>query len=181
MINALPPEEEMGWTPWERWYKDETGVTRKDSWVLYPLRSPTLSGTAKWYSLDDQSLMPRYLVTPPNLQNQLLRARIPEAANVIGFDSYEILVTPLSEKVQSYYQQCRWVVMPHILAADGPVIYILPPMNRSNEWPWESWYTDGKVKLIHHVHFTKENKRTIGSWKEFPGAPQRPPEIFGVT
>jgi len=61
------------------------------------------------------------------------------------------------------------------------VIYILPPMNRSDEWPWESWYTDGKVKLIHHVHFTKENKLTRGLWREYPGAPQRPPEIFGVN
>lgn len=181
MINAVPPEEESGWTPWERWYKDGNGLTRKESWVLYPLKNPTPLGTAKWYKLDENDLMPRYLKRTSTLENKLRQARIFEASMSIGFDTDEILIKPLSEKGQSYYQQCRWVIIPHILSADGPVIYILPPMNRSAEWPWESWYSDGKTKLIHHVHFTKENKFTSGLWKEYPGAPQRPPEIFGVN
>ena len=181
MISALPPEEESGWTPWERWYKDSRGFTQKEEWVMYPLKDPNPPGIASWYKLDVDNLMPRYLGNPFRLEEKLRRARIYEASKMIGFDADEILITPLSERGQWYYQQCRWVVIPHILSLDGPVIYILPPMNRSDEWPWESWYTDGKTKLIHHVHFTKENKDTKGTWKEYPGAPQRPPEIFGVT
>lgn len=181
MISALPPEEESGWTPWERWYKDDQGLTRKESWVMYPLKDPTPLGTARWYKLAENDLMPRFLRRPSTLENKLRQARIYEASNSIGLDTNKILIKPLSENGQLYYQQCRWVVIPHILSSDGPVIYILPPMNRSHEWPWESWYTNGKVKLIHHVHFTKENKLTNGLWREYPGAPQRPPEIFGVV
>lgn len=180
MISALPPEEESGWTPWERWYKDDQGVTRKESWVMYPLKDPTPSGTARWYQLDDVGLIPRFLKRPAAIENKLKEARIYEAASIIGFNADEILIKPLSKKGQFYYQQCRWVVIPHILSGDGPVIYILPPMIRSDEWPWESWYTDGKVRLIHHVHFTKKKSETKGLWREYPGAPQRPPEIFGV-
>ena len=181
MISAFPPEEEVGWTPWEIWYKDDQGITRKESLVLFPLKDPTSAGVAHWYKLDEDGLMPRYLNTPANLKEQLRRARIYDAARVLGFDTEEVLIAPLSEKAKSYYQQCRWVVIPHILGGDGPVIYILPPMDHSDVWPWESWYSDGKVKLIHHVHYTKENKLTKGDWNEYPGAPQRPPEIFGVV
>jgi hypothetical protein len=181
MINALPPEEESGWTPWERWYKDDQGVTRKESWVMYPLINPNPTGIAKWYRLEDNDLFPWHLGRETGLENKLRRARIFEAANILGFDAYKILIKPLSKKGKLYYQQCRWTVIPHILGNDGPVIYVLPPMNRSDDWPWESWYTDGKVKLIHHVHFTQKKKNTNGSWKEHAGAPQRPPEIFGVT
>lgn len=181
MISALPPEEEAGWTPWERWYKDEKGVARKESWVMYPLKNPTPDGVAHWYVLEENDLTPRYLNKPATLEDQLRLARIYEAAAILGFDATEMLIKPLSEKGRKYYEQCRWVVIPHILGCDDPVIYILPPMNRSDDRPWESWYTDGKVKLIHHVHFTKENKLTRGLWREYPGAPQRPPEIFGVN
>jgi hypothetical protein len=181
MINALPPEEESGWTPWERWYKDEQGLTQKESWVMYPLKNSNPSGIARWYKLDEKDLMPRYLERTSTLEGKVRQARIYEASKIIGFDTDQILINPLSENGLSYYQQCRWVVIPHMLSGDAPVIYILPPMNRSNDWPWESWYTDGKIKLIHHVHFTKENEATKGVWKEYPGAPQRPPEIFGVN
>jgi hypothetical protein len=181
MISALPPEEELGWTPWERWYKDDNGLTRKESWVMYPLKNPPSLGVARWYKLDENDLTPRFLHKPGSLEDQLRLARIYEAAKILEFDVDDVLINPLLKKGRDYYQQCRWVVVPHILADDGPVIYILPPMNKSDEWPWESWYTDGKTKLIHHVHFTKENSRTTGSWKEYTGAPQRPPEIFGVV
>lgn len=180
MISALPPEEELGWTPWERWYRDKTGKTRKESWVMYPLRNPVDKGVARWYKLAEDDIKPRYLEKPGTLKEQLRIARIYEAASVLGFDADEVLLRPLSSQAMSHYQNFRWVVIPHILGKDGPVIYILPPMNRSDEWPWESWYTDGKVKLIHHVHYTKETSKTKGSWTEYPGAPQRPPEIFGV-
>jgi hypothetical protein len=59
MISALPPEEEMGWTPWERWYKDAKGKTQKESWVMYPLKDPTASGVARWYRLEEDGLAPR--------------------------------------------------------------------------------------------------------------------------
>lgn len=180
MISALPPEEELGWTPWERWYKDDKGVVRKESWVMYPLTDNIANGVSHWYTLDENELEPRYMKNSESLREQLRRARIYEAAALLNFDVDEMLLRPLSPNAVAYYQQCRWVVVPHILGGDGPVIYILPPMSHSDEWPWESWYTDGKVKLIHHVHYTKANERTTGSWKEFLNAPQRPPEIFGV-
>jgi hypothetical protein len=180
MISALPPEEEMGWTPWERWYKDEQGVTRKESWVLYPLRNPNSSGVARWYKLEENQLTPRFLNKPSSLEELLRLTRIYDAANVLGFDPTEKLIKPLGANARSYYQQCRWVVIPHILGADGPVIYILPPMDKAGEWPWESWYSDGKTALIHHPHYTKKTPLTTEKWREYVGAPQRPPEIFGV-
>jgi hypothetical protein len=180
MISALPPEEEVGWTPWERWYKDKNGVTRKESWVMYPLKNPA-KGVSRWYKLDESELAPRYLTNPKALNDKLRLARIYEAAAIIGFDVETLLLKPLSLKDKEYYLNCRWVIVPHILAADGPVIYILPAMHQSANAPWESWYSDGKIKLIHHVHFTEKKQNTTGEWKEFPGAPQRPPEIFGVT
>ncbi|HEY2349605.1 MAG TPA: hypothetical protein VGH64_11330 [Puia sp.] len=179
LINAYPPEEEAGWAPWERWYEDE-GITRKDAWVLYPLKDPAPSGNARWYRLKDDDLFPWHFRKDYDLESVFRRARIAEAANIIGFDADEILIKPLSKKGKLYYEQCRWAVIPHFLGDDGPVIYILPPMNRSDDWPWESWYTDGRTKLIHHVHFTQKKKNTKGTWREYPGAPQRPPEIFGV-
>jgi hypothetical protein len=181
MISALPPEEEMGWTPWERWYKDDKGLVRKESWVMYPLKNPTSEGVARWYTLDDNDLTPRFLNKPESMEDQLRLARIYDAGSILGFDADKILIKSLSEKGKKYYEQCRWVVIPHILGSDGPVIYILPPMSRSDEWPWESWYSDGKTPLIHHVHFTKQRPEAIKSWKEYNGAPQRPPEIFGVV
>lgn len=180
MISALPPEEEMGWTPWERWYKDSNGVTRKESWVLYPLKNASSSGVARWYKLEDDGLAPRFLSKPSSLEEILGRARINDAATVLGFDANEVLIKPLTAKGRKYYEQCRWVVIPHILGEDGPVIYILPPMNNSGQWPWESWYSDGKTPLIHHPHFTSKTSVTTQKWREYPGAPQRPPEIFGV-
>lgn len=181
MISAMPPEEEMGWTPWERWYRDEKGLTHKESWVLYPLKDPTASGVARWYKLNENDLSPRYLKSPGSLEDQLRLARIYEAGRVLGFDANEMLIKPLSQKGRKYYERCRWVVIPHILGCDGPVIYILPPMNYSDEWPWESWYSDANTPLIHHAHYTKKRPGTTKSWKEYPGAPQRPPEVFGVV
>ena len=58
MISAFPPEEEVGWTPWEIWYKDDQGITRKESWVLYPLKDTIQAGSAHWYKLEDEGLLP---------------------------------------------------------------------------------------------------------------------------
>jgi hypothetical protein len=181
MISALPPEEETGWTPWERWYLDSDGITRKESWVMYPVDSNMAGGVIRWYTLTGDDLMPRYCRDVTGLEDILRQARIYEAASTIGFDATEILVKPLSLSAREYYSQCRWVVIPHMLANDAPVIYIIPPMHMADLHPWESWYSDGTVPFIHHVHFTRNNNLTTGVWHEFPGAPQRPPEIFGVT
>ena len=92
-----------------------------------------------------------------------------------------VFIDSLNPKAQKIYARYRWVVIPHILANDGPVIYALPPMDKSDDWPWESWYTDGITPVIHHVHYTREKFNTTGIWTEGPGAPQRPSEIFGHT
>lgn len=181
MISAMPPEEETGWTPWERWYKNAQGITSKESWVMYPLKNPTPNGIAQWYTLDEQDLMPRYLIKQKSLEDKLRLARIYDAASILGFNVTDKLIKPLSQKGREYYEQCRWVIIPHILGRDYPVIYILPPMNHADIWPWESWYTDGKTALIHHVHYTQQQPKASKTWKEYPGAPQRPPEIFGVV
>ena len=179
MINALPPEAEMGWTPWERWWNDGQQL-RHESWVLYPLKNPTTAGTARWYQLPKPAgLSPVFAESAADLESQLRLARVDVAAKVLNFDFKQVLLEPLSEQGQARYRACRWVVMPHILGNDMPVIYLLPPMNRSDSWPWESWYTDGKVPLIHHVHYTAKTPLTTGLWRIFPGASQRPAEIFG--
>jgi hypothetical protein len=179
MINALPPEAEMGWTPWERWWREGDRV-RHESWVLFPLKDPVAGGAPRWYQLADTTgLSPRFALPANSLEEKLRLARVDVAAKVLNFDYQEILVDPLSPDSRAKYMACRWVVMPHLLGDDMPVIYVLPPMNRSDAWPWESWYTDGQVPLIHHVHYTAKTPLTTGVWRIFPGAPQRPAEIFG--
>lgn len=179
MINAYPPEEEVGWTPWERWWKDGNTI-RHESWVLYPIKHPTSHGMPRWYQLEEEpSLQPRHLNRPRNLEEKLRIARVDVAAKVLGFDYKKLLIEPLSAKGRSRYFSCRWVVIPHILGADKPVIYSLPPMHLSNQWPWETWYTDGKQPLILHAHYTAATPKTTGEWILHPGAPQRPEELFG--
>lgn len=177
VIHSLPPEEEMGWTPWERW----TRGPRRASLVLYPLRTPAPSnGIPRWYPLDDTGLAPRFARPSRDLEDTLNRARIEVAASILGLNLRKDFLQPLRSSAREIYRQYRWAVIPHILAADGPVIYALPPRHRAHEWPWESWYTEGDVPCIHHVHFTARTSRTTGAWREYPGAPQRPPEIFGT-
>jgi hypothetical protein len=53
VIHALPPEEEMDWTPWERW----TRGPRRTSWVLYPMHPPSQLGVPRWYPLEEAGLM----------------------------------------------------------------------------------------------------------------------------
>ncbi|MGI9456330.1 MAG: hypothetical protein ACR2NU_07195 [Aeoliella sp.] len=179
MINALPPEEEVGWTPWERWWKDGDTL-RHESWVLYPIRRPSAGGMPRWYKLDEKpTLHPRLMFPPNDLEDKLRLARVYEAAQVLGFDAQELLIEPLSAEGRSRYLKCRWVVIPHILGADKPVIYSLPPMHLSDNWPWETWDTDGKTPLILHVHYTAKSPLTTGEWTLHPGAPQRPSELFG--
>jgi hypothetical protein len=181
VIHALPPEEEVGWTPWERWSMVEDQA-RRQSWVLYPLRPAEEGAVGRWYRLDDgDDPGPRLLARPDNLASLLKRARVFDAAATIGFEAEPTLLGTLGPEAQRRYIQYRWVVIPHSLAADGPVIYALPPMHLADRWPWESWYGDDHRPLIHHVHFTAPHPRCTNQWRESIGAPQRPPEVFGAT
>jgi len=179
VIHALPPEEEMGWTPWERWSIKDGKPVRTD-WVQFPIQQPVERGVIHWYILNQSGdLTPRYMKSCKDLEAQLRLARVDVAADWLGLDFQKIFVESLSAQSQEKYRQFRWVVIPHVLAADGPVIYALPPMHKSDDWPWHSWYTDGKTPRILHIHYTAQKPRTTGSWSENPGAPQRPPEIYG--
>lgn len=178
MINALPPEEELGWTPWERWSL-VNGKPVRTEWVKYPLKETLKSGVVHWYKLSSaETLTPRFLKDVSDFEGQLRLARVDVASDWLGIDFEKTFLYTLSPDIQKLYQQYRWVVIPHILAFDGPVIYGLPPMDKSDYWPWESWYTDGKTQSIHHVHYTEKSALTKGVWFERAGAPQRPPEIF---
>ena len=173
LIHALPPEEEMGWTPWERWNLKD-GKPIRTSWVLYPLEKLPEKGIIKWYMIEESdNLFPRFLDNTADLLTRLRLARIDVAADRLGLDFMRTFIDPLQTEVQQIYSNYRWAVIPHILADDGPVIYALPPVDSSHVWPWESWYTDGQIPLIHHVHYTFEKRNTTGVWREGHGAPQR--------
>lgn len=174
VIHAAPPEEEMGWAPWERW-RSVDGAVRREAWVSEPGR--------RWRALDPDggALRPRFAVPPAGLSEALALARVDDAARALGFDAQAELLAPLSAPMQAQYAQFRWAVIPHWLAADGPVIYALPPMHRADAWPWESWYRDGAGRLTHHVHYTAPHPRSQGTWRDGAGSLQRPPEVMGVT
>ena len=173
VIHAAPPEEEMGWTPWERWRISLNSVVR-EQWVSEPEK--------RWRLLNESQddLTPRFAVRPASLRDQLQRARIDIAAQVLGMNFDGTFIAPASASVQDVYMRLRWVVIPHWLAGDGPVIYALPPMHKSDLLPWESWYRDGG-KLIHHVHYTVAKPQSQGIWQEGAGSLQRPPEVMGVV
>jgi uncharacterized protein (DUF608 family) len=178
IIHALPPEEEMGWTPWERWSMKDGGVVHSN-WVQFPIKNPVKRGVVRWYSIDENdALVPRFATKCDTLEEQLRRARVDVAADWLGLDFVTTFLKPLSPQIQRSYQSFRWVVIPHVLAADGPVIYALPPVGRSDDLPWESWYTDGTTPRIHHVHYTARKPESTGQWSERADAPQRPPEIY---
>lgn len=181
VIHALPPEEEMGWTPWERWSLQNNKPIHTE-WVLFPIIQPIKKDIIGWYKLEiSDDLIPRFLHEPNNLNEKLRLARVDVAAKWLGMEFQETFINSLQSDAQKIYTKYRWVVIPHVLAQDGPVIYALPPVNKTNDWPWESWYSDGQIAQIHHIHFTQKKMQTSGKWMEGPGAPQRPPEIFGLT
>lgn len=180
LIQALPPEEEMGWMPWEEWLEMDGKPVRR-AMALYPVREMKRKVPLWWCLEKSHDLTPRRASQPTTLKELFRRDRIFEAAEVTGFDAGKLLLEPLSPKAEQLYLQMRWSVAPHRLAADLPVIQCLPPMDKRGEWPWESWYTDGKTPMIHHVHLTVANQRTEPeSWRERNGAPQRPAELFGA-
>jgi hypothetical protein len=174
VIHAAPPEEEMGWTPWERWRIHDGRIIR-EQWVSEPGR--------RWHVLDESLdvLTPRFAASPPSLRVQLLLSCVDVAAHALDLDFDATFISPATDDVQKMYMQLRWAVIPHWLAGDGPVIYALPPMHKSDVLPWESWYRDGSGKLIHHVHYTAQHPQTQGTWQEGAGSLQRPPEVMGVV
>lgn len=181
LIQALPPEEEMGWTPWEEWLALD-GQPLRRAMVLFPLEKTT-RGVPLWWCLESSrtELQPRRAQPPKTLADLFRRDRVIEAAKVTGFDAEKLLLKPMTPEAEAIYLQMRWSVAPHRLAADLPVIQCLPSRERAHEWPWETWYTDGKTPLIHHVHFSAPNSRTESKpWSEGVGAPQRPVELFGT-
>lgn len=182
MIHALPPEEEVGWTPWERWAGGVDGPQHR-SWV----RAESAAGDSSrsgWVTLDTDpgDLAPVALLPPIDLRDQLHRARVFPAGVMIGLDVERDILGAMDARSTERYRTYRWAVIPHALAADGPVIYACPPLARSDEWPWESWYVDSPGgPVIHHVHYTAERAGCTGRWREPIGAPQRPAEILDVT
>ena len=181
IIHAVPPEEESGRTPWERWSVKDGKPVHTDG-VQYPIQKPIKRGVLSWYELGQSAdLTPHFMQPFSDLEAQLRLARVDVGAEWLGLGFKKTFIDSISEEVQQRYRQFRWVLIPHVLAADGPVIYALPPMHKSDDWPWLSWYTDGKTPRILHVHYTAEKPLTTGSWSENPGAPQRPPEIYGHT
>lgn len=173
VIHATPPEEELGWTPWERW-RMRDGRVMREQWVFEPAR--------RWQLLDESqdNHMPRFAPHPASLREQLLRARVDVTANVLGLDFDAVFIQPLTDEAQAAYRRLRWAVIPHWLAGDGPVIYALPPMHQSDRLPWESWYRDSAGRLTHHVHYTVAHSQSQGTWQEGAGSLQRPPEVMGV-
>jgi hypothetical protein len=180
IIQALPPEEEMGWTPWEEWLMLNGKPVRR-AMILYPVKE-MVRNVPRWRVLEqsETDLAPRCATKVKSIEELFHRDRVIEAANAVGFDAQKLLVDPLSESERALYMQMRWSIAPHRLAADLPVIQCLPPLDKMAQWPWETWYTDGKTPLIHHVHYTYTTERTSSEvWIEREGAPQRPVELFG--
>lgn len=179
VVHAVPPEEEVGWTPWERWTAID-GAPRRHCWVAAP---DTECAQWRWRVVDQGDagdLRPRFARHGRGLRDQMHAARADAAFAVIGV-GVDVLIASLDEEAVRRYEGYRWVVVPHFLAADGPVVYALPPAARSDEQPWESWYSDGTPggPVIHHVHYTADRPGCSGPWWEPPGAPQRPPEVLG--
>lgn len=181
VVHAVPPEEEMGWTPWERWTAAD-GEPRRHCWVAAP---DTDCAQWRWRVVDSGDagdLRPRFARHRHGLRDQLHAARADAAFAVIGVD-LDALVGSLDDEALRRYEAYRWAVIPHFSVGDGPVVYALPPAARSDEQPWESWYRDETQggAVVHHVHYTAERPGCIGPWSEPPGAPQRPPEVLGNT
>jgi hypothetical protein len=174
VIHAAPPEEEMGWAPWERW-RISNGKCVREQWVNEP--------AGRWHVLDEPTddLTPRFAKRPTTLREQLVQSRVDVAAQAMRLDFDATFIAPVPAHVQSTYLRLRWAVIPHWLAGDGPVIYALPPMQRADALPWESWYRDGRGTLIHHVHYTAPHAKSQGTWQEGAGSLQRPLEVMGVV
>jgi hypothetical protein len=170
----------MGWAPWEEWFTEDGAPVRR-AMVLFPVKH-LVRNVPQWWCLGESrtDLQPRLTNSPVSMEELFRRSRIFEAAGTVGFDARKTILDPMNPAAQAIYLAMRWSVAPHRLAADLPVIQCLPPAGRSGQWPWETWYTDGKSPLIHHVHYTAPKARTgKQSWHERKEVPQRPAELFG--
>lgn len=173
-INAVPPEEETGWTPWERWHGAPSGPVH-ESWVRD-------AGSQGWVQLQtgDPSLAARGVLDGLGLADRFERARLSDALTGTGIDVDRDLLAPLDADAETRYRRFRWVVIPHH-TAHTPVVYAIPPMHLSDSDPWETWYVGvAGGPPLHHVHFTAPRPESTGCWREGVGAPGRPPEVCGV-
>ena len=175
VIHALPPEEEVGWTPWERWCGGDDGP-RHESWV----KGGSLSAY-RWHRLEENAsdLQPRLTRPGRDLSARLGLARVDAGFAAIGVDVQTEVIGTIGV-AEARYLQYRWAVIPHWIADDGPVVYAIPPLDRAADWPWESWYRELADDVIHHVHYTAPREGCPNQWREEIGAPQRPPEILGL-
>ncbi|GAA5509176.1 GH116 family glycosyl-hydrolase [Novipirellula caenicola] len=179
VINALPPEEEMGWTPWE-WWTIENGKPVHLEKVQFPVKEPIQRGIVRWYTLDSSDdLTPRFLREAADLETYLRQARIDVGSEWLGLDFKKVFIDSLTDETKERYRKMRWAIVPHVLAADGPVVCALPREGRFDVDPYECWYTDGKTPQIHHLHYTQKTPKTTGTWLEHRGTPQRSPEVLG--
>jgi len=178
VIHAVPPEEELGWTPWERWVVDEAGRATRECWIAAPPGSGRRLG---WQRLDDErtkGLQPLFNAGNDELRTRFDLTGVSAAFAVLGIDRDQFLA--MMGPVQDAYSWCRWVVIPHFLADDGPVVYSIPSSRSADGWPWETWYSPGGP-LVHHVHVDQPRPGCNEEWSEPVGAPQRPPEVLGRT
>src|SRR5665647_3357433 len=117
------------------------------------------------------TLVPRLLPKTSNLETHLRLDRIDIASKWLGMDFKKVFIDSLSSGMQEVYDQYRWVIIPHILAADCLVIYALPRWINQIIGLGKAWYTDGITPIIHHhVHYIAKKTNTTGKWSEGPGA-----------
>ncbi len=170
-IEAVPAPEELGYTPWERWYSAAPGRAARESWVR--------STDGDWTDIADHDPRPQALLDGKRLMQRLRDLRIEAAATQLGITVDDIFPTVTSED-DTLYSSFRWAAVPHRLAGFGPVIYAIPPLHLAHRLPWETWYRpDGGPTVAHHVHYTAPTERTVETWREGAGVggTQRPPEI----
>lgn len=178
VVHAVPPEEELGWTPWERWLVDEAGRGSRECWIA---ASSDRGRRMGWQRLSDPraaGLQPLFTGGNDDLRTRFDLIGVSDALTVLGIDCDEFLA--LLEPGRAGYSLCRWVVVPHFLADDGPVVYSIPSSGSADGWPWETWYL-GDGHLVHHVHRDHPQTGCDAEWSEPVGAPQRPPEVLGRT
>lgn len=179
VVHAVPPEEELGWTPWERWTTDDAGHASHRCWVAAPSRDERRFA---WRPMDD----PRAVASTPlfggaqdDLRQRFELGGVRDAFGILGIDP-DGLLAALGPEQLLRYTACRWVVIPHFLADDGPVVYSLPAADGPVGGPWETWYS-AEGETVHHVHADRPRPGLTEEWSEPVGAPQRPPEVLGGT
>lgn len=178
VVHAVPPEEEVGWTPWERWIADDAGRVSRECWIAARARNGYRMG---WQRLDDvrtEGLEPLFNAGNDGLRTRFDLIGVSDAFADLGIDRDEFLAVMAPAQVE--YSLCRWVVIPHFLADDGPVVYSIPSSRNADGWPWETWYAAGG-RLLHHVHVKQPQSGCEEEWSEPVGAPQRPPDVLGRT